>query len=212
MTWKVRGSSVKQTKHIAVGICIVAAVLGLFFYIGFSRIDLNDRIAYFEMIGTWVGGLGVSIVGGLYTVDRRKADKEELDRREQQLAQQRLEQATELAWGCAFRLRARRGGGKGYQKIQITFTNKLNVNVMHPCFKNRAGAVIKKENLVIPTKPFGETISSSIFGIDCLSLDEKDANRRIKQDVQPLIIFEYTINGYRFRRAGNLVTNIPVES
>lgn len=174
--------------------------------VGFIVINSECRIEYFEMIGTWASGIGVATIGGIYTLYRRQVDQEF---RAQQLKQQEIQkmtQAMESARYCALRFKASDYANNGFHKIQITFTNNVNVSIKSPSIKIvNNGQVLNEDLQVAPGRSWGTTVSNTIFGVSLNVKEEIEANTIINKDVKPMVEFEYSIGEYRFRRISNTV-------
>lgn len=171
-------------------------------------------VALFEAIGTWTGGVGVALVGGAYAIyaARRNSrlDKAEADRRAREEAERQevreRDSARALANMCALRFQPKPGAGPIYDRVHISFQNKIDEVVFAPTLRGVDGEVFQQDGQVAPSRTWGTTIPLSKLGLSQTFADEVAARQALNDDgVKEQLTFEFTIRGYRFVRTGSTV-------
>lgn len=171
-------------------------------------------VALFEAIGTWTGGVGVALIGGVYGIyaARRNSrlDKAEAARRAHEEAERQelreRDSARALATMCALRFQPKPGAGPIYDRVHISFQNKIDEVVFTPTLLGSDGEVFQQDGQVAPTRTWGTTIPLSKLGLSQTFTDEVAARQALNDDgVKEQLTFEFTIRGYRFVRTGSTV-------
>lgn len=185
---------------------VVAALAALIFgwWLG-SWSACRDRpcsfdVGVFEAVGTWVGGLGTAIAAGAAALEFRARGVRDFKERQHELTT-----LTAVARSCTVRAKPTSESSGQYAFVQVEFANKTSYFVRNVVWRDSAGAVLAEADLVVPGgQPFGQKFPIAQFGINApLKGPEAAATAIVKREVEATIIFEYTIEGMRFRRQGS---------
>lgn len=152
-----------------------------------SRCSFN--VALFDAVGTWVGGVGITTVGGLYVWRR--------NRREDQLA-------TEAAWRDAYMCTLRSSPlewDNTWSRVQVEFTNQLREPVTEVSMHLIGGTTLRHDKLVAPGRLWGHSFSFADLNLAPCQ-DEPGARTLIKREVRPKLVFVFTLRGNQFLRSG----------
>lgn len=168
------------------------------------------NVALFDAVGTWVSGLGVSAVGGWFTLNanaaRRaeKAARERAEKDEREAA--RLREARILAIMCTLRYQPLGDPQNGYERVSIEFQNKLEEPVFWPDIVLSDGTRLGGEDeQVFPSRAWGKKTQLAKLEIEAKYPTELAAREAINATGRDTVVFEFTIRGYRFARTGREV-------
>lgn len=160
----------------------------------------------FEAVGTWVGGLGTGIAAGVAAFELRARRVKNRVERQNEIATLKA-----VAQSCAVRARPTSESSGQYAYVQVEFANRTPYFVRNVVWRDSADAILAEADLVTPGgEPFGQKFPIARFGISApLRGPKADATAVVRRDVEATMIFEYTIEGLRFRRQGSDVQLAP---
>jgi hypothetical protein len=167
-------------------------------------------VALFEAIGTWVGGVGVALVAGYYTLSSNAARRTEEAaaklRKEEKAEAKRARQARALAVMCTLRYEPLGDTENGFRRVSIEFENKLDVPVFWPDIVLSDGTRLGgKDEQVFPGRSWGKDSQLAKLEIEAKYPTELAAREAINATGRDTVVFEFTIRGYRFARTGRKI-------
>lgn len=150
--------------------------------------------------GSWVGGLTTATAAGVAAFELWSS-------RQDQLAS-----LTSVARSCALRVKPLSLSGGKFTHLRFYFDNRTSFAVTELAVRNPKGEVLDTAALALPgAQPWGKKLPAERFGLPG-PLDESGAVAIVNRDVQPFLIFEFTIGRTRFRRVGTTVTRVDRRS
>ena len=152
--------------------------------------DCSFDTALFEAIGTWVGGVGITTVGGVYVWLRNRSDSE-----------RQTTEAWRVAYMCTLRCRPLWRAG-AWSKVQIEFTNHLLEHVTDVEVHLVGGATLRTDKVVAPGRTWGDSVPMDGLGL-VAPTDEQEARALVNSEVRPRVVFVFSVRGHRFLRSGS---------
>lgn len=205
-------ASKKNTRLFLGGVAVAALIggLALGFVLGMRAGCGNEcgfDVALFEAIGTWVGGVGVALVAGYYTLSSNAARRSEEAaaklRKAEKAETRRAREARTLAVMCALRYQPLGDENNGYTRVSIEFENKLEEPVFWPDIVLSDGTRLGGEDeQVFPERSWGKDTQLAKLEVETKYPTEMAARKAINATGRDTVVFEFTIRGYRFARTG----------
>lgn len=157
---------------------------------GWSTCGASCRfnVNLFEAIGTWLGGVGVAIAAGIFTLHRYREDSRNESRA-----------AISTAHLCTLRYTLKPEKTPYQDRVHIQFTNKTSEIIGQPSLHIAGGKVLRRDTIVAPGRGWGTTVYLSDLGIANIQPHNSNTKEALNQ-AKRLIVFEFDVRNRRFLR------------
>jgi len=148
------------------------------------------NVALFDAIGTWVGGVGVSLVAGAFaflTVRRNT-------RRAQQIEQG-------IALMCTVRVRPLLRNGAATDKVAFEFTNRVEEPVYRPSISVLGAGKLAEDRVVASGRTWGTSTTYSHLGLTTPTTVH-EARALVAREIRPMTMFEFHVRDRTYIRIG----------
>ncbi|WP_277959288.1 hypothetical protein [Frigoribacterium faeni] len=185
-------------------VAVVAVVLGIAsgWAISTQLICGNEcvfNVALFDAIGTWAGGVVLVVLGAGYAFFRtRRHDREAMEDAENE--------SHSLASDYPVRYRPLGSEQHGFDRVSIVLEKKQSRRLFGVELIRSDGMVVARTAQIIGGRGWGDKLALTDLGLKERYPTAKAASEAIRRDATQASFFAFTINGFRFKRAGAEVT------